>query len=74
MHALLQSIYVTDDPSAVADLPIADHVAVAVTRSKVLPLALLLCRLPGGSGVVAAAQARLASQPVLRMLVETLLL
>ena len=73
MDALLRSIYLTDVVAAdVAARDLSAHIVAAASRNKVVPLALVLCKVPAGSGVVEAAVAKLGAQPVLRTLVSSL--
>jgi hypothetical protein len=71
--AILRSIYLVDEvPGEVAAAEVSTHVSRAVARSRVVALALVLCKAPRGPGAVEAAAARLKASPVLRTLVTQL--
>jgi hypothetical protein len=73
VDAILRAIYQEDEvPEVVRGSELGAHIAVATTRQRVVPLALVLCRSPPAPGAVAAAEARLKASPVLRKLVMEL--
>lgn len=68
--ALVRAIHKVDDVgSELDDLDVPSHVTVASSQQQVVPLAILLARMPRGTPT-STAVARIAAEPVLRKLVE----